>query len=61
MKIEEKKALKSLADAQEEFKTDYIRKALEINNWNKAQTARELDIDARTVFRYIERIREIEG
>jgi transcriptional regulator with GAF, ATPase, and Fis domain len=61
LKIEEKKALKSLADAQEEFKTDYIRKALEINNWNKAQTARELDIDARTVFRYIERIREIEG
>lgn len=61
LKIEEKKALKSLADAQEEFKADYIRRALEINNWNKAQTARDLDIDARTVFRYIDRIKEMEG
>ena len=36
----------------------YIKRVLDMNNWNKAQTARDLDIDARTVFRYIEKLRE---
>ena len=44
-----------LADAQEAFKMDYIRRALEINNWNKAQTARDLGVSDRTIFRYIEK------
>ena len=51
----EKVALRTLAEAEEEFKKQYIRKALDQNQWNKAQTARELDVDPRTIFRYIEK------
>ncbi len=57
----QKREIQPLAEAEESFKIDYIRKALDLNNWNKAQTARDLGIDARTVFRYIERFREIDG
>jgi transcriptional regulator with PAS, ATPase and Fis domain len=55
---DDKRHIQPLAVAQENFKVDYIRKALEMNNWNKAQTARDLEIDARTVFRYIEKFSE---
>jgi transcriptional regulator with PAS, ATPase and Fis domain len=51
----EKRTVKPLADAEEEFKMNYVREALEINNWNKAQTARDLGVDPRTIFRYIEK------
>jgi len=51
----QKREVAPLAEAQEDFKVDYIRKVLDLNNWNKAQTARDLGIDARTVFRYIEK------
>lgn len=47
--------IKPLAEAEEEFKQAYIRKALDANQWNKAQTARVLDVDPRTIFRYIEK------
>ncbi len=57
----QKRAIMSLTDAQEGFKSDYIRKVLDLNNWNKAQTARDLEIDARTVFRYIEKFKEQDG
>jgi transcriptional regulator with GAF, ATPase, and Fis domain len=50
-----KRDILPLNEAQEEFKQDYIRRVLKLNNWNKAQTARDLGIDARTVFRYIEK------
>jgi transcriptional regulator with GAF, ATPase, and Fis domain len=53
-----KRHVKPLAEAQEEFKLEYIRQVLELNNWNKAQTARDLGVDARTIFRYIERMEE---
>ena len=53
-----KREILPLADAEDAFKTNYIRKALDLNNWNKAQTARDLGIDARTVFRYIERFKD---
>ena len=49
-----------LTEAQEEFKMTYIRKVLDMNNWNKAQAARQLGVDARTVFRYIEKFQEAE-
>jgi len=55
---DQKRDILALADAQEAFKVDYIRRALDLNNWNKAQTARDLGIDARTVFRYIEKFQE---
>lgn len=50
--------LQTLAEAEEEFKKQYIRQALDQNAWNKAQTARELDVDPRTIFRYIEKFGE---
>ena len=53
-----KREIQTLAEAEDAFKMDYIRQALDLNNWNKAQTARDLGIDARTVFRYIERIKD---
>ena len=55
---DQKRDILPLSDAQEAFKVDYIRRALDLNNWNKAQTARDLGIDARTVFRYIEKFQE---
>jgi len=44
--------------ATEDFKKTYIRRALELNNWNKAQTARDLGVDPRTIFRYLEKMDE---
>ena len=55
----DKRTIRPLDEVAEEFKITYIREALEINNWNKAQTARDLDIDPRTVFRYIEKFKGI--
>ena len=51
----QKRAIKPLAEAEEDFKKSYIREVLELNNWNKAQTARDLGVDPRTIFRYIEK------
>ena len=45
-----------LDDATEEFKLQYVRAALDRNDWNRTQTAKELGVDPRTVFRYIERL-----
>jgi len=54
----DKRHVKPLSEAQEEFKVEYIRQVLDLNNWNKAQTARDLGVDARTIFRYIEKFEE---
>ncbi len=48
--------IRRLADAQAEFTLNYIKEVLEINNWNKAKTARDLGVDPRTIFRYLEKI-----
>lgn len=53
-----KREIQPLADAEESFKLEYIQRVLALNNGNKAQTARDLGVDARTVFRYIERIKD---
>lgn len=45
-----------LDEATENFKMKYIKEVLELNNWNKAQTARDLSVDPRTIFRYIEKM-----
>lgn len=55
LREDEKRAIKPLAEAEEDFKKAYIREVLELNNWNKAQTARDLGVDPRTIFRYIEK------
>ena len=52
-------SLRPLEIVSEEFKLNYVREALELNNWNKTQTARDLDVDPRTIFRYIEKIKDL--
>jgi transcriptional regulator with GAF, ATPase, and Fis domain len=44
-----------LEKAKEEFKRRYVLDVLERNNGNRAQTARDLGVDPRTIFRYLER------
>lgn len=58
LEVSEQRAIDNLADATESFKLDYIRHALDLNHWNKAQTARQLGVDARTIFRYVEKLGE---
>jgi transcriptional regulator with GAF, ATPase, and Fis domain len=58
LRAAEQRVIKPLADAAEDFKLEYVKLALDQNNWNKAQTARELGVDARTIFRYVEKIGE---
>ena len=48
----------TLARAREAFQLEYIRDALMAHNWNKAQTAKTLDVDPRTIFRYVEKFKE---
>ena len=54
----DRKHVDPLDAATEDFKMKYIREVLDLNNWNKAQTARDLDVDPRTIFRYIEKMED---
>jgi transcriptional regulator with GAF, ATPase, and Fis domain len=45
----------TLAQAREEFQRRYILEVLERNNGNRTKTARDLGVDPRTIFRYLER------
>jgi len=47
-----------LNDAKENFQQRYIKECLEAHAWNKAATARALDVDPRTIFRYIEKFKD---
>ncbi|MGM0555649.1 MAG: sigma 54-interacting transcriptional regulator [Myxococcota bacterium] len=44
-----------LSEAKERFAIRYVLEALERNQGNRTQTARELDVDPRTIFRYLEK------
>ena len=44
-----------LEKAKEEFQRRYVHEALDRNNGNRTQTARDLGVDPRTIFRYLER------
>ena len=44
-----------LAEAKEKFQRDYINHVLELNNGNRTKTARDLGVDPRTIFRYLEK------
>jgi transcriptional regulator with GAF, ATPase, and Fis domain len=48
-------AILPLEKAKEEFQRRYVHEALERNNGNRTQTARDLGVDPRTIFRYLER------
>lgn len=58
IKAGDKRHVRPLDEATEQFKKSYIREVLELNNWNKASTARDLGVDPRTIFRYIEKMDE---
>jgi transcriptional regulator with GAF, ATPase, and Fis domain len=45
-----------LAQAKEEFQKRYINEVLERNGGNRTKTAKDLDVDPRTVFRHLERL-----
>jgi transcriptional regulator with GAF, ATPase, and Fis domain len=44
-----------LEKAKEDFQRRYVMEVLERNNGNRTQTARDLGVDPRTVFRYLEK------
>ena len=44
----------SLTQAREDFQRRYILEVLERNNGNRTKTARDLGVDPRTIFRYLE-------
>ena len=48
-------AIKPLEKAKEDFQREYVLKILERNNGNRTQTARDLGVDPRTIFRYLEK------
>ncbi len=45
--------IEPLNDAREAFTRTYVRKVLEINGDNRAQTAKDLGVDVRTIYRYL--------
>ncbi len=45
-----------LAQAKEEFQKRYINEVLERNAGNRTQTAKDLGVDPRTIFRHLERL-----
>ena len=48
-------AILPLAKAKEKFQREYIIEVLERNNGNRTKTARDLGVDPRTIFRYLEK------
>ena len=48
-------AIVPLAEAKEKFQREYINEVLARNNGNRTQTARDLGVDPRTVFRHLEK------
>jgi len=48
-------AILPLADAKADFQRRYINQVLERNSGNRTKTARDLGVDARTIFRHLER------
>jgi transcriptional regulator with GAF, ATPase, and Fis domain len=49
------KAIMPLEKAKEDFQRRYVLEVLERNNGNRTQTARDLGVDPRTIFRYLEK------
>jgi transcriptional regulator with GAF, ATPase, and Fis domain len=55
---EEETPILPLAQAREEFQRRYILEALRRNGGNRTKTARDLGVDPRTIFRYLENIKD---
>jgi transcriptional regulator with PAS, ATPase and Fis domain len=52
---EELKPILPLAEAREEWQRRYVQEVLDRNNGNRTKTARDLGVDPRTIFRYLEK------
>lgn len=50
-------AILPLADAREVWQREYINRILSLNDGNRSKTARDLDVDPRTIFRHLEKER----
>lgn len=50
----------TLEKAKEEFQRKYVLEVLELNNGNRTKTAKDLGVDPRTIFRYLEKETEKE-
>ena len=59
-KRKEEYTIQPLAQAREEWQKGYILQALKKNQGNRTRTAQMLDVDPRTIFRYLEKIDETE-
>jgi len=59
-KRKEELAIRPLAQAREEWQKNYILQALKKNQGNRTRTAQMLDVDPRTIFRYLEKIDDTE-
>jgi transcriptional regulator with GAF, ATPase, and Fis domain len=53
--VDQQRAVVPLTQAREDFTRKYILEVLERNGGNRTRTARDLGVDPRTVFRYLER------
>jgi len=50
--------IEPLNEAKETFARGYVKRVLDINGGNRTQTAKDLGVDVRTIYRYLERERE---
>ncbi|MEW5848748.1 MAG: sigma 54-interacting transcriptional regulator [Myxococcota bacterium] len=57
LRPEDMQPLLALQDAKDQFERRYINEALGRNGGNRTQTARDLGVDPRTIFRHLERER----
>jgi transcriptional regulator with GAF, ATPase, and Fis domain len=53
--VEVESPIVPLEKAKEDFQRAYVLEVLERNNGNRTQTARDLGVDPRTIFRYLEK------
>jgi transcriptional regulator with GAF, ATPase, and Fis domain len=51
-------SIRPLSIAKEEFQSTYIDEILALNNFNRTKTAKDLEVDPRTIFRHLEKKRE---
>jgi transcriptional regulator with GAF, ATPase, and Fis domain len=55
LEADAQRAILTLNEAREEWQRQYIREILALNEGNRTKTARDLGVDPRTVFRFLEK------
>lgn len=56
--VDSQEVMLPLGDAKERFARHYVQKMLNINNGNRAKTAKDLEVDPRTIYRYLQADRD---